>query len=104
MVLSALTRDAPRRVDWVPARAALEALFGGTNLFAYTDLLDALVATGIDPALGRELARVDPDLLLDHLGARNPFSPPPTHRFLVHIRGEDPGRHPTAWKAWISGP
>jgi hypothetical protein len=103
MVLSALSRGAPRRVDWSPSRDALRALFGGTNLFAYTDVMDALVATEIDPALGRELARVDAELLLDHLGATNPFSPPPVHRYLVHVRGQDLGRDPAAWRQWLAG-
>ncbi|HEX6371852.1 MAG TPA: hypothetical protein VF006_23215 [Longimicrobium sp.] len=103
MVLSALARGAPRRVDWHPARDALSALFGGTNLFAYTNVMDALVATQIDPALGRELARVDADLLLDHLGATNPFSPPPMRRYLVHVRGEDLGPDPAPWREWLAG-
>jgi hypothetical protein len=103
MVLSALSRGAPRRVDWAPARDALQALFGGTNLFAYAGVLDALVATQIDPTLGRELAQVDSELLLDHLGATNPFSPPSVHRYLVHLRGQDLGRDPAAWRQWLAG-
>ncbi|MBW3571066.1 MAG: hypothetical protein KY467_08160 [Gemmatimonadetes bacterium] len=104
MVLSALSRGAPRRVDWRPARDALEALFGGTNLFAYTDVLDALAATEIDPELGRELARVDAALLLDHLGAANPLTPPSARRYLVHVRGQDLGGDTAAWKEWVAGP
>lgn len=102
MILVALARSAPRPVDWSPARDALEALFGGTNLFAYTRLLDALAATGIDPALGRDLARVDPRLLLDHAGAANPVSAPSVHRYLVHVRGGDLGRDAAAWAAWLA--
>lgn len=102
MILSALVRGAPPRIDWMPARDALAALVSGTNLFAYTKVLDALVVTQIDPALGRELALLNPDLLLDHLGAKNPFTPPPAHRFLVHIRGQDLGRDPADWQAWLS--
>jgi hypothetical protein len=104
LVLGVLTRDAPRRVDWAPARPTLQALLGGTNLFAYTDVLDALVATEIDPALGRDLARVDPVLLLDHLGARNPFTPRPVQRFLAHVHGRDLGRDPAAWNALLAAP
>ncbi|HEX2206494.1 MAG TPA: hypothetical protein VHG93_02370 [Longimicrobium sp.] len=103
MMLSALSRGAPRRVDWAPARDALAALFGGTNLFAYTSVLEALVATQIDPALGRELMMVDADLLLDHLGARNPYTPGSAHRYLVHVRGQDLGRDPAVWRAWLAG-
>lgn len=104
MVLSALVRGAPRAVDWAPAREALEALVGGTNLFAYTDVLHALVATEIDPELGRELARLNPVLLLDHLGARNPMSPRAAHRFLVHVSGQDFGRDKEAWQRWLAPP
>jgi hypothetical protein len=104
LVLGSLTRDAPRRVDWAPARATLQALFGGTNLFSYTQVMDALVATQVDPALGRELARVDTVLLLDHLGARNPATPGPVHRFLAHVHGRDLGRDPAAWRALLSAP
>lgn len=103
LVLNALSRGAPRRVNWAPARDALEALAGGTNLFAYTDFLRVLVATDIDPLLGRELARVDSHLLLSHLGAANPYSPPPVHQYLVHVgAGRDFGRDTAAWQAWLS--
>jgi hypothetical protein len=103
MVLSALSRGDPRKVDWAPAKDALRALVGGTNLFAYTLVLRALVATQVDPALGLELARVNPGLLLDAVGAKNPFTVWPAHSFLVHIRGQDLGHAPEAWKAWITG-
>lgn len=102
MVLSAMSRHAPRRVDWRPAEDALAALVGGTNPFMYTYVLDVLVATQVDPALGLKLARWNPVLLMDHLTARNPFSPPPARRFLVHIRGQDL-RDPAAWNAWLTG-
>jgi hypothetical protein len=104
LVLRVLARDAPRRVDWAPARHTLEALLGGTNLFAYDDMLNVLVATEVDPALGRDLARVDPVLLLDHLGARNPFTPRPVQRFLAHAHGHDLGRDPAAWGALLAAP
>jgi len=102
MVLSAMSRHAPRRVDWGPAEDALAALVGGTNLFVYTEVLDVLAATQVDPALGRRLARANTVLLMDHLTARNPFTPEPARRFLVHIRGQDLGQ-PAAWNAWLSG-
>lgn len=102
MVLSALAEGTQRRVNWAPAREALEALVGGTNLFAYPRVLQALVATDIRPDLGRHLALVNGGLLLDHLGARNPLSPPPAHEFLVHVSGQDLGRDPGAWRDWFS--
>lgn len=104
LVLRSFTRDAPRPVDWEPARATLQALFGGTNLFSYTQVMETLVATQVDPALGRDLARVDTVLLLDHLGARNPATPGPVNRYLAHVYGRDLGRDPAAWNALLSAP
>jgi hypothetical protein len=102
MVLTALARsELARPVDWAPARAALEALAGGTNLFAYGEVLEALVATEVDRQPGVDLARVNPGLLLDHVGARNPLSRGAAHRFLVHVAGEDLGRDREAWKGWL---
>ncbi|HEX6038783.1 hypothetical protein [Longimicrobium sp.] len=104
LVLRVLRRDAPRPVDWAPASSTLTALFGGTNLFAYTDVMEALVATRVDPVLGRELARVDTILLLDHLGARNPVTPGSVQRYLAYVYGRDLGRDPAAWSALLSAP
>lgn len=102
-MLRALARGTQRRVDWRPARGTLEALLGGTNLFGYGALLGVLVDTELDPALGRDLARAFPELLLDHVGARNPYTPPAAHRFLVHASGVDHGRDAAAWRRWLEG-
>jgi hypothetical protein len=102
MVLSALARHQPRAVDWAPARDALDALVGGTNLFGYTHVLDALAATRIDPSLGRALAQRNPGLLLDHLSSQDPVSPGPAHRFLAHVSGRDFGRDRAAWERWLA--
>ena len=104
MVLAALSDGAARPVDWAPARATLDAILGGTNLFAYGDFLDLLVSTKLDPAIGRELAARHPDLLLGHLGAKNPMTPGPPHRFLVHVSGQDFGTDPSKWKPWLDRP
>jgi hypothetical protein len=104
LVLTALTRGAARAVNWRSATEALDALVGGTNLFAYTAVLDALVATQVDRGLGRELARRHADLLLEHVSARNPFSPPPAQRFLTYLAGRDLGRDTVAWRRWLESP
>ncbi len=102
MVLRALARGAPRRVDWAPARETLRALFGGTDLFAYTSLMDVLVKTEVDRGLGRELAQVFPDLLLDHVSARNPLARGAAHEFLAYVSGRDFGRDRRAWQEWLA--
>ncbi len=102
LVLTALARSDSFVVDWAPARTTLAALLGGTTLFAYPKLLEALVATRIDPVLGTELARVNPDLLLSHAGARNPLSRAAGQRFLRHISGQDFGADVQKWKDWLT--
>jgi len=97
MVMSSLAESGEYQVDWGPARDALQAILGGTNLFAYTPILDVLVQTGIDPELARDLAATNPDLLLGYAAARNPFTPAPAQRFLQHTTGEDHGADVEAW-------
>lgn len=97
MVMSALAESGEYQVDWEPARDALQAILGGTNLFAYAPILDILVQTGIDPELARELAATNPDLLLGNATARNPLTPAPAQRFLQHTTGEDHGADVEAW-------
>lgn len=103
MVLGAMAETGKYRVDWAPARDALEAILGGTNLFAYIPMLQVLVETKIDPALGRELASVNPDLLLDSAAADNPHTPVSAQAFLRYVTGEDHGSDINAWKAALHG-
>lgn len=100
-VLTALSRGAQPPSDWSPAREALEALVGGTAIQFYPAVLDLMRAWEIDRDLGRELMRVNPELLFDHLGARNPMTPLAPHRFLTYISGTDFGRDTAAWRAWL---
>lgn len=98
MVMSALAKSDRYQVDWQPAREALEAIVGGTHLFAYVPMLQILVDTRIDPVLAHELAAVNPELMLDNAAAANPITPASTQAFLRYVTGEDHGSDRTAWK------
>lgn len=62
--LRGMTRWSARPVDWAPATASLRALLGGTNLFAFRPLLDALTATRVAPALADTLLTDNATLVL----------------------------------------
>lgn len=98
MVMSALAKSDRYEVDWTPARESLTTILGGTNLFAYIDMLEILVRTDIEPELGRELVRVNPDLILDNATAANPITPGPARAFLRHVTGEDHGSNRLGWQ------
>ena len=95
--------DQAHPVRWSEARATLVAVLGGTNPWAFVDILEALVATEIDAGFGRELARERPELLLAHVGAEHAGTREPALAFLRAVSGEDFGRDVEAWRAWIRG-
>ena len=95
----ALDRDP---VAWSGAREPLLALFGGTNPFAFEEALEVLVATGVEPDFGRQLARERPELLLAYVGAEHEDTREPAIAFLKSISGEDFGADVEYWAAWIS--
>lgn len=96
-----LRRDGP--VDWSGARTPLSAILAGTNPFAFTRVLQVLVATDVDPEFGRQLVRENPDLILAHAGARHEWTRVPALRLLRAVSGEDFGTDVDAWRSWIAG-
>ncbi|MDE2763335.1 MAG: 6-bladed beta-propeller [Gemmatimonadota bacterium] len=102
MLEGLITRDRDP-VDWSGARAHVLALFGGTNPFAFGDLLEVLVATGVDPEFGQQMVRESPDLLLAHAGAAHEPTREPAVAFLRTVSGEDHGADIEAWRAWVRG-
>ena len=100
-ILEGLIAQAPDPVDWSGAGATLSALFGGTNPFAFMEILEVLVATGIDPEFGRQLLRENPDLLLAHAGAEHERTRGSALTFLRVVSGEDFGTDLEAWTAWV---
>jgi hypothetical protein len=102
-VLSTLTREAPRRVDWGPATQSLRWILDGTNLFAHNELMEVLAATKIDPALAEALLEGGGHLVLAKLRAQGIRERQAARQFLVQIAGRDLGDDPAVWQEWIRG-
>lgn len=105
VAMSMLSSMVSRRndfVDWSGARAPLSAILGGTNPFAFMQVLQILVATDIDPGFGQQLVRENPDLLLAYAGAEHEWTRVPALRLLTAVSGEDFGTDIEAWRAWIN--
>ena len=90
-------------VEWSDARGTLLALFGGTNPFAFNDILDLLVATEVGTEFAQELTRESPRLLLAHVAADHEEFRKSAHTFLKAISGKDFGKDVEAWETWIAG-
>lgn len=101
LMLGTLAQNVPIRVPWKPLRNTLDALVDGTNLFAYPVVLETLVATRVDPALGRDLIREGGDLLIGILSTDDHPDARLAREFLTHVAGEDLGSEPRAWGDWI---
>jgi hypothetical protein len=93
----------PRPVDWSPAVEGLRALLAGTNIPAFSVLVQTLVSTDVSPSLAAEILPDSENLLLAHLSST--YSPyrEPAHRLLILLRGEDLGPDPQPWADWIAG-
>ena len=102
-VLSTLAQRAPRPVDWAPVAGTLRAVIDGTNLFVQDNLLDALAATHVAPALAPQLLGGGGDLLVAKLQAEVDAVRGPARRFLVQVSGSNFGDDVSAWQHWIAG-
>lgn len=102
-VLRNLVRmESGRTVRWDAAREPIAAVLDGTNPFAFQEVVNTLTATGIEPALGRQLIREAPDLLLAHVGARHEATRQAAIDLLKAVSGEDFGADRDAWREWLS--
>jgi hypothetical protein len=102
MMLRSLARNVARPVDWRPVAPAPRALLDGTNLFAYSDVVDALTVTDLDRGVGRDLLR-DGARCFSRSWIRTVIQPERrvVRRFLAHVAGEDFGNDTTKWRGWI---
>lgn len=102
-VLDGLTRTKKEvPVQWSDAKETLLALLGGTYPFAFNEILEALVATGVDPEFGTELVKERSELLLAYAGAEHEKFRTAALDFLRVVSGEDFGSDVDAWIAWIN--
>ena len=103
-VLRSLARmERGRVVRWDAAREPIAAVLDGTNPFAFQEVVRALTATGIEPALGKQLIRETPDLLLAHVDAEHQSSRESAIDLLKAVSGEDFGADREAWSEWLDG-
>ena len=89
------------QVQWSDASETLTALFGGTNPFAFNQILTSLVATEIENEFAEVLVQKDPDLLLAYAGSEHEKFRTPALDFLKAVSGEDFGSNVESWKAWL---
>lgn len=87
--------------DWAPAAADVHAMLNGTALYSLNDLLRALSASGVDGRMAAPFLAGGGHAVLARLGSEEPRMWAGAHRLLVALRGEDLGRDPAAWRAWI---
>jgi hypothetical protein len=92
-----------RAVRWDAAREPIAAVLDGTNPFAFQEVVRALTATGIEPALGKQLIREAPDLLLAHVDAEHQSTRESAIDLLKAVSGEDFGADREAWSKWLDG-
>ena len=100
-VLSTLSRGAAKTVDWAPVEDGIRAVLDGTDLFAHNDLLDALTATKVNPALAAALLRGGGELILAKLSSQDPIATRAAHHFLAQVSGHDLGKNEAAWEKWV---
>jgi hypothetical protein len=90
-----------RDPDWTPVAADVHAVLDGSNLFELDDLMDALVAGGVDRRHAAPFLAGGGHAVLARLKAEDPRMWIGAHRLLVTLRGEDLGRDSAAWRTWI---
>ena len=101
--LNSLATFLPRKVDWAPSVPDIVALLRGTNLFAFSFVLKALTATGVNPSLaGPLLSHGNARLVLDFLNADHPEEHALARHFLAQLHGTDLGNKPEPWARWIA--
>ena len=100
-VLHTLSGSAARTVNWAPLADVVRAVLDGTNLFAHNDLLDALAATKVDPALAAALLRGGGELVLAKLRSQDRIAAHAAYHFLAQVSGRDFGQNTAAWENWV---
>jgi len=104
MVMLGLAKSGRFTVDWSGSEGVLESAFSGWNPFALPTLMTALVQTKANRAEVIAALRREPNLVLDYLSAKNPYTPGMVRPFLIYLAGKDLGADASAWQSWLSKP
>lgn len=101
-LVTGLSAQASRPVNWAPALEDLAAILDGTNLWAFGPVLRALNATSVDPGLAKGLLKDRAQMLLAALASFD--TPTRTHALLLlrHLAGREVGSTEPEWRAWIA--
>jgi hypothetical protein len=99
MSIRSLANYVPRRVDWSPATTDLRYLLGGTNVWVYTDVLNALNKTGIATNMAKPLLARNWELLIAHARANAAPFREPAAELLGRLSGIS-NANPSVWESW----
>ena len=100
--LAVLVKSSPRTIDWSPCVQTLRFLLAGTNLFAYTTVLEVLQQTNLSPALASLLLdESTTELLLANLRANHMRERRLARALLTNLAGEDLGDDAQVWQKWL---
>lgn len=99
-VLHTLSKHTPRQVDWQPAVLNIRHVLAGTNLFAFTSMLDLLERTSVSPELAAPLLKDNTVLLAAYVGAENDRTRESAEQFLARISGRQFDTT-EQWKRWL---
>jgi len=96
--LRSMAQWSARTVDWWPATASVRAVLGGTNLFAFRPLVEALAVTSVAPSLAGPLLADNASLLLQAAAAHHEGTRRSALRLLEQLGGGP--RSVEQWRIW----
>lgn len=99
-VIRSFSLEYARPVNWVPVKEDLRWLLGGTNVSAFTSIVDVLNKTKIDPELSKFLLQGNADLIFAHAHAHFPGARTPARDLLRRLSGIDADETGKQWVSW----
>jgi hypothetical protein len=93
--------EARRGVDWSPVIDDVRALLDGSALYTLDPMMRALALSGVDGRWAAPFLAGGGHAVLARMEAEDRRMWAGAHTLLVALRGEDLGRDPAAWRAWV---
>jgi hypothetical protein len=100
-ILSAMSRRAPRVVNWSPVADKLRYIIDGTNLFAFDGTLRVLTATGVSPSLAPQLLRGGGSIVSAKLRSKGEAGRTAATAFLARLSGLPSSSEAVAFERWM---